>query len=36
MEKTKMRTIKVRILAEEPFFWGSRKHYHKIVLDGDQ
>ncbi len=34
MEKIKIRTIKVGILAEEPFFWGSRKHYHKIVLDG--
>ncbi len=31
-----MRTIKVGILAEEPLFWGSRKHYHKIVLDGYQ
>jgi len=29
-----MRTIKVGILAEEPLFWGSRKHYHEIVLDG--
>ncbi|KYK19920.1 hypothetical protein AYK24_04755 [Thermoplasmatales archaeon SG8-52-4] len=25
--------IKVAILAEEPFFWGSRKFYHKIILD---
>ena len=25
--------IKVAILAEEPFFWGSRKFYHQIILD---
>lgn len=29
----KKRKIKVAILAEEPFFWGSRKHYHKIILN---
>lgn len=25
--------IRVAILAEEPFFWGSRKYYHPIILD---
>ncbi len=26
--------IRVAILAEEPFFWGSRKYYHEIILGG--
>jgi len=35
MEKEKSSTIiKIAILAEEPFFWCSRKHYHKLILDG--
>jgi glutamine amidotransferase-like uncharacterized protein len=29
-----IKEIRVAILAEEPFFWGSRKHYHKMILDG--
>jgi glutamine amidotransferase-like uncharacterized protein len=29
-----LRAIKVAVLAEEPFFWGSKKYYHKIILDG--
>jgi len=36
MNQENLKIIKVGILAEEPFFWGSRKHYHKIVLDGYQ
>jgi len=28
-----LKTTKIAILAEEPFFWGSRKQYHKIILD---
>lgn len=28
-----IKTIRVAILAEEPFFWGSRKYYHIMVLD---
>ncbi len=27
-----IKKVKVAILAEEPFFWGSRKHYHQIIL----
>ncbi len=32
--KEDYKKIKVAILAEEPFFWGSRKLYHKLILDG--
>jgi hypothetical protein len=32
LDKTK--TIKVAILAEEPLFWGSGKHFFPIILDG--
>jgi glutamine amidotransferase-like uncharacterized protein len=28
-----MKIVKVAILADEPFFWGSRKYYHQIILN---
>ena len=31
--RNKNKLVKVAILAEEPFFWGSRKFYHQIILD---
>jgi glutamine amidotransferase-like uncharacterized protein len=31
--KDTFRNIRVAILAEEPFFWGSRKYHHKMILD---
>ena len=34
MKKNIIKKIKVGILADEPLFWGSRKYYHKIILDG--
>jgi hypothetical protein len=32
-DKDSINIIKIAILAEEPLFWGSRKYYHKIILD---
>lgn len=34
MNNQKINKIRVAILAEEPFFWRSRKYYHKLILDG--
>jgi len=31
--KNSIKNIKVAVLAEEPFFWGSRKYYHVMILD---
>ncbi|MDG6219793.1 MAG: hypothetical protein QCI00_10225, partial [Candidatus Thermoplasmatota archaeon] len=31
--KNACKNIRVAILAEEPFFWGSRKYYHPMILD---
>jgi hypothetical protein len=32
-EYHKIEKVKVAILADEPFFWGSRKFYHHIILN---
>ena len=34
VKKKDTHNISVAILAEEPFFWGSRKFYHEIILNG--
>ncbi len=33
MKENTHREIKIAILADEPLFWGSRKLYHKLILD---